>query len=59
MWYRLKVVNARDTLIAWYVRRGYRLTGETLPFPYHDRRFGTPRRDDLTFVILDKEIRER
>jgi GNAT superfamily N-acetyltransferase len=55
---RLKVVNARDTLIAWYLRRGYRLTGETLPFPYDDRRFGTPRRDDLTFVILDKQIRE-
>ncbi|MGD0505995.1 MAG: GNAT family N-acetyltransferase [Steroidobacteraceae bacterium] len=56
---RLKVVNARETLIAWYVRRGYRLTGETQPFPYDDRRFGTPRRDDLNFVILDKEIRER
>lgn len=53
---RLKVVNARDTLIAWYLRRGYRLTGETQPFPYEDRRFGTPRRDDLTFVILDKRI---
>jgi ribosomal protein S18 acetylase RimI-like enzyme len=56
---RLKVVNARDALIAWYVRRGYRLTGETLPFPYDDRRFGTPRRDDLTFVILDKAISAR
>lgn len=56
---RLKVVNARDALIAWYVRRGYRLTGETLPFPYDDRRFGTPRRDDLTFVILDKTIAGR
>jgi GNAT superfamily N-acetyltransferase len=56
---RLKVVNARDTLIAWYVRRGYRLTGEALPFPYDDRRFGTPLRDDLTFVILEKEIVER
>jgi len=53
------VVNARDTLIAWYVRRGYRLTGETLPFPYDDRRFGSPRRDDLTFVILDKTIAGR
>lgn len=54
---RLKVVNARDTLIAWYVRRGYRLTGETQPFPYEDRRFGTPRRDDLVFVLLERQIR--
>jgi hypothetical protein len=56
---RLKVVNARDTLIAWYVRRGYRLTGETLPFPYDDGRFGSPRRSDLTFIILDKTIAGR
>jgi len=55
---RLKVVNARATLIAWYLPRGYRLTGETQPFPYGDTRFGTPLRDDLAFVILDKQLRE-
>ena len=31
---RMTVVNVRDTLIAWYQRRGYRLTGESEPFPY-------------------------
>src|ERR1043166_6031318 len=31
---RLTVVNVRDTLIAWYQRRGYALTGETRAFPY-------------------------
>jgi hypothetical protein len=41
---RMTVVNLRDTLIAWYQRRGYALTGETEPFPYDDRRFGTPTR---------------
>ncbi len=56
---RLKVVNARETLIAWYLRRGYRLTGEVQPFPYDDRRFGTPRREGLVFVVLDKEISSR
>ena len=30
---RMTVVNVRDTLIAWYVRRGYRLTGEVEPLP--------------------------
>jgi GNAT superfamily N-acetyltransferase len=51
---RMTVVNVRAPLIAWYVRRGYRVTGETEPFPYGDNRFGTPLRDDLSFVILEK-----
>jgi GNAT superfamily N-acetyltransferase len=53
---RMTVVNLRDTLIAWYLRRGYRLTGETEPFPYDDARFGVPLRDDLHFVVLDKTL---
>jgi GNAT superfamily N-acetyltransferase len=53
---RMTVVNVRDTLIAWYVRRGYHLTGETEPFPYGDDRFGTPLRDDLAFVVLEKAL---
>ena len=53
---RMSVVNARDTLIAWYERRGYLLTGETQPFPYDDQRFGRPLRDDLHFVLLEKDI---
>ena len=56
---RLTVVNVRNTLIAWYQRRGYRLTGEMQPFPYADHRFGTPRRDDLAFIVLEKPLRER
>ena len=53
---RMTVVNVRDTLIAWYERRGYKLTGETSPFPYGDTRFGTPRRPDLCFVVLEKSL---
>jgi GNAT superfamily N-acetyltransferase len=53
---RMSVVFLRDTLIAWYLRRGYTLTGETEPFPYGDERFGRPLRDDLHFVILEKEL---
>ena len=52
---RMSVVNVRATLIAWYERRGYSLTGETAPFPYGDERFGRPLRDDLHFVLLEKE----
>jgi len=53
---RMTVVNVRDTLIAWYERRGYTLTGETQPFPYGDERFGRPLRNDLHFVVLEKDI---
>ena len=53
---RMTVVNVRDTLIAWYERRGYRLNGETQPFPYGDERYGRPLRDDLHFVVLEKDI---
>ena len=53
---RLTVVNVRDTLIGWYERRGYGLTGETRPFPYDDNRFGDPRREDLEFVVLEKAL---
>jgi GNAT superfamily N-acetyltransferase len=53
---RMTVVNVRKTLIAWYERRGYSLTGETQPFPYGDERFGKPLRPDLHFVVLEKNI---
>jgi GNAT superfamily N-acetyltransferase len=53
---RMGVVHVRETLIAWYQRRGYALTGETELFPYHDERFGRPLRDDLHFVVLEKAL---
>ena len=55
----MTVLHVRAPLIAWYQRRGYRLTGETEPFPYGDERFGRPLRDDLCFVVLEKDIAER
>lgn len=53
---RMTVVNVRDSLIAWYERRGYARTGEIEPFPYDDNRFGTPLRDDLSFEVLEREL---
>ena len=52
----ITVLNVRDTLIAWYERRGYRPTGHTRPFPYGDTRFGTPTRPDLHFIVLEKPL---
>jgi len=53
---RMQVINVRDTLIAWYQRRGYALTGEVKPFPYGDDRFGRALRDDLSFVVLERAL---
>jgi ribosomal protein S18 acetylase RimI-like enzyme len=53
----MTVVHLRTALISWYERRGYTLTGETRPFPYGDDRNGTPTRDDLKFVVLQKHLR--
>ncbi|RMH91021.1 GNAT family N-acetyltransferase [Lysobacter pythonis] len=53
---RMSVIDLRDALIDYYARRGYRRTGIHKPFPYGDERFGTPRRDDLRFEILEKNL---
>jgi len=53
---RMTVIDIRDTLIAFYERRGYRRTGILKPFPYGDERFGLPRRDDLRFEVLEKAL---
>ena len=52
----LTVVNARDTLMAWYERRGYRRTGLTPPFPYEDTRLGRPTQPDLCFVVMARDL---
>ena len=52
----MTVLEQRRDLIGWYERRGYRLTGESRPFPYGNERFGVPRRPDLSFVVLEKPL---
>ncbi len=53
---RMTVIDVRDDLIPFYLRRGYRRTGIFKPFPYGDARFGLPKRDDLRFEILEKPL---
>ena len=53
---RMTVIDVRDELIGFYQRRGYRRTGIHKPFPYGDERFGLPRRDDLRFEVLEKDL---
>jgi ribosomal protein S18 acetylase RimI-like enzyme len=52
----MTVIAQRSELIAWYERRGFRRTGEMLPFPYDDERFGIPQRPDLYFERLAKPL---
>jgi ribosomal protein S18 acetylase RimI-like enzyme len=53
----MTVIRQRESLIAWYERRGYERTGETRPFPYGDERFGSPKVGGLEFATLTKPLR--
>jgi ribosomal protein S18 acetylase RimI-like enzyme len=53
---RMTVIDVRESLIAFYERRGYSRTGILKPFPYGDARFGLPLRDDLRFEVLEKAL---
>jgi ribosomal protein S18 acetylase RimI-like enzyme len=48
----LTVVNIRTELIAWYERRGYLATGETMPFPIGASRPKVP----VYLIEMKKEI---
>jgi ribosomal protein S18 acetylase RimI-like enzyme len=53
---RMTVIEQRTELLEWYARRGYLPTGQTEPFPYGNPRFGLPKREDLRFLVLEKEL---
>ena len=52
----LTVLNHRPELLAWYERLGFAMTGETVPFPYGDERYGVPRRPDLVLQGMAKPL---
>jgi ribosomal protein S18 acetylase RimI-like enzyme len=51
----MTVISGREELINWYLRHGYRLTGERKPFVVPDVRWGIPKQP-LEFVVLEKEV---
>jgi ribosomal protein S18 acetylase RimI-like enzyme len=51
----MTVIGGRDSLIAFYERRGYQRTGVQKPF-HVDTRFGVPKRDDLHLEVLEKVL---
>lgn len=54
----LTVLAQQQAPILWYERLGFKSTGETRPFPA-DPRYARPKRDDLYFVVLRKELDEQ
>lgn len=55
---RMTVIVQREELIQYYERRGYCRTEHREPFPYGDPRFGLPKRPDLEFIVLEKQLSE-
>jgi GNAT superfamily N-acetyltransferase len=51
---KMTVIDIRDTLIAWYERRGFHRAGFE-PFPYNDRRIGDTS-GELRFVVMEKAL---
>lgn len=51
----LDALSSRQKLIAWYLRCGYRCTGEVMPFPCEEfSELELP--DELCFVELEKDL---
>lgn len=51
----MTVIDSRESLIAWYVRRGYAFTGETRPF-HQLRPADADTGPQITFVVLEKRL---
>ncbi len=52
----MTVITIRESLIAYYLRRGYQCSKKHSPFPYGQAQFGLPEREDLQFVYLFKNL---
>lgn len=51
----MTVIDSRESLIAWYIRRGYAFTGETRPF-HELRPADAATGPQITFVVLEKAL---
>jgi GNAT superfamily N-acetyltransferase len=53
---RMTVIDRRESLIEFYVRKGYASTGQWEPFPEEDPRYGIPKVKGLKLVELVKVL---
>lgn len=51
----MSILSHRPELLAYYQRRGYRLSGNSMPFPV-DGNNGEPKRQDLELLELEKLV---
>jgi ribosomal protein S18 acetylase RimI-like enzyme len=51
----MTVIDSRESLIAWYVRRGYAFIGETRPF-HELRPADAETGPQITFMVLEKTL---
>lgn len=51
----MSILSHRPELLAYYQRRGYRLNGNSMPFPV-DGNNGEPKRQDLELLELEKIV---
>lgn len=51
----MSILSHRPELLAYYERRGYVLTGVSIPFP-NDGNNGEPKRQDLRLLALEKPL---
>ena len=51
----MSILSHRPELLSYYERRGYKLTGVTMPFPA-DGNNGEPKRQDLELLELEKIV---
>ncbi|KAJ9229324.1 hypothetical protein DTO169E5_8902 [Paecilomyces variotii] len=54
--FSLNTLSTRKALIEWYMRRGYRKTGEMSPFP-REKFKDLELPDDMCFVEFEKDLR--
>lgn len=52
----ITVIVQRNELINYYERRGFYDTKRREPFPMNDPKFGIPKRNDLAFCIMRKDL---
>ena len=53
---QMTVITLRESLIAFYQRRGFYDTGERIPFP-DDPAFGIPKQQ-LQFLVMEKQLQQ-
>lgn len=50
----MTVISIRHELISWYERRGYKATGEIVPF-HTDKKFGDPKQP-IELIVMEKSV---